>query len=100
MLLSFMLYSFFCTALTCFWTLKLYKLLTRFVQKVGKKPLRDSGTIHLRLSPNFKEFDIINVAAYSSDICFQCIRPRNYSDNFQQDPHMWLRSGMDQVYTR
>ena len=48
------------------------KLLTRCVQKVGKKPLRDSGTIHLRLSPNFKEFDTINVAAYSSDICFQC----------------------------
>ena len=75
------------------------KLLTRCVQKVGKKPLRDSGTIHLRLSPNFKEFDIINVVAYSSDICFQCIRPRNYSDNFQQDPHMWLRSGMDQVHS-
>ena len=39
------------------------------------------------------------LSAYLFHSCFQCIQPCNHSDNFRLDPHMWLRSGMDQVHS-
>ena len=43
---------------------------------------------------------LLAIKLYLFHSCLQCIQPCSHSDDFQQDQHTWLHSGMDQVHNR
>lgn len=59
-------------------------------------------TVHLKKNVLDRRIEKRNTLfqIYLFHSCFQCIRPRNHNDNFQQDLHMWLRFDMEQGHTR